>query len=162
MFPSLGLRKYLFIDLEETLITNWYDSHLGKKQKVETLLCEHFPGYPNGKKIFAAVWSFAITNDKDRDRFRSEMMNWLSDNYHLHFTEIITTEEIEKCTKEFTSLLFETWHEISQIYGKDGTLEHWVRSNPWRDSEIILLDDTVENKRISFYDTNTHITYVKV
>lgn len=161
-FPELGLPKHLFIDLEETLITTWNDAHLGRKQIVEMLLCEHFPGYPNGEKLDATVWSFALTNNKDRDYFNTNLKNWLSENYHLNFIEVPITQNIAEHSRDFTGKKNTYTYQILADYGKEGTLSHWVRMRDMHDCEIVLLDDLVEDKRTSFYNRNLHITCVKV
>lgn len=152
--------KQLFIDLEETLITDWHDPHVGPRSRVLELLEQHFG--PDRGRLPAIVWSFAISDDRDRQRFKEYMKPWLEDVFHLGFVQVVTMDEMCECTKKYTGFDRVPPYELIQTYRKDLSLEHWVRTHYPKDFHAVLLDDTVENKEVSWPDHNLKITYVHV
>lgn len=154
-------QKLLFLDLEETLIESWDDPRLCKPAKVSGLLEKHF-----GKDrdiTPASLWSFAVWHQADVDHFNKHFRDFLQNTFSISFGDhILTMQEMCENSRQFKGWSHLDATEFSQLFGKDVSLEHWAKMKDIRDSEIILLDDTVENKSIRFHDRNLTLTFERV
>jgi hypothetical protein len=155
------MNKHLFIDLEETLIDTWDNFHLGPVNRINALLDEHFPG--QRPSLDATVWSFAVWNDKDRDHFNKTMRDFLGGIFGLNFVRVITCEEMIEAIVAFKGFAKGSIDmvEMSQIWGKEGSFECWVRLNEGP-GHFVLIDDVVPNRTVLLPDNSQTIQSVRV
>jgi len=162
------IQKHLFVDLEETLIDNWFDANLASRNRVLDLMFQHgFIGadLQSSPPVDATVWSFAIWGQEDVDNFNKRLRKWLGEVFNLNFVRIVTTEEMRNAIVELKGFnLGLDVSEMVQIWSKDRTLEDWVKLHikDFRNSEIVLLDDMVMNRTVHFEDDNVKIRFVRV
>lgn len=164
MHTKPEMRKHLFLDLEETLITDWYNPALGQRDLVNALLEKHFATGAMGTRgvLDATIWSHAVSDTRDVERFNQYMKDWLERAYAINIIRVITMDEMCECTKAWTGFDRVPPYELIQTYKKDISLEHWVRTHIQKDAHVILLDDTVENKEVFWSDHNLRLTFVRV
>lgn len=154
------VNKHLFVDLEETLIDSWESGQLGPKGKVWSLLDTHFGR--DRPVTNATVWSFAVWDQKDVDHFNNNFKTWLENQFNLRFVDVVTTAEMVVVCKNHLGWNHLDTTELIQLLGKERSLEIWLKNHNYRDCEVVLLDDVVENKTVHFHDKNLTLNFVKV
>lgn len=146
--------KHLFLDLEDTVITpainGWACTDFINTEKIKNFI-EHWR--PDQVHIF----SFAIWNQHELNKFNNHLRVPLEDNLGVRFTIVPTVDDniIPACCKVKGIQLLE-FHEMSAFWGKGGAFQLFVKNLVNRsfpiDMEVALIDDAVENEQFIWPD----------
>ena len=143
----------IFVDLEQTLIESWHDHRICNRVKVSNFIKAH----GNAVELF----SFAVWDEKDREKFETDLKYWLEEEHNLVFTKIHCLEDIAKVIREFRGVQYETLNDVITLHGKDRSLEDFCLAQNKTDWKFVLLDDVVQNKTIIFRDLNVEFNFVR-
>ena len=143
------MRKILFLDLEETVITNWVDREFININKLRQ--------YINANSFTTiGIFSFAIFSDKDKRNFTDTLCNDLEDVLQVKITDDLmpTAEEIiamASRTRFISPPMPE--RDFFDFYSKRSGFEEYCLSTPeFANTECILIDDAVEDTRLILKD----------
>jgi hypothetical protein len=143
------MRQFLFLDLEETVITNWVDRKFINVEK----LC-HYLSEQSVTTI--GVFSFAIFSDKDKKNFSDTLQAELEKNLQVKVSDewIPTVEEIiamASRTRFISPPMPE--RDFFDFYSKrSGFEEYCLSTSEFANSKCILIDDAVEDTRLILKD----------
>lgn len=143
----------IFVDLEQTLIESWYDHRICNREKVSNFIKAH------GNEV--ELFSFAVWDEKDREKFEIDLRQWIEEEHNLVFTKIHCLEDIAKVIREFRGVQYETLNDVITLHGKDRALEDFCLAQNKTDWKFVLLDDVVQNKTIIFRDLNVEFNFVR-
>ena len=146
----------LFFDLEETLIKSWQDPLLcniarcqGVKEQLEAF-----------DSVSFHVFSFAISNDADKQIFFNEIQPTLEKVLNISFGLVPSVEEITKEVIRFTKTRFEPW-ELPSVWGKPRSFSDFCNSRKLSGLNV-LIDDVVPNQVAFSLDSDVHVATVNV
>lgn len=125
------MSKVVFLDLEETVISEWADPVLVNRSRVVEWLEEEAPSS-------VGIFSFAIHHDQDLLIFQQEIAPMLFRALGITtFSHVPTVEDVACCGEQSVSL--------AQIFtaGKAEGFLRYVLAN-FEEGEYVLLDDKVE------------------
>lgn len=153
--------KYLFLDLEDTLITpvfdGWGNCELINIEKIKNIIEKENPDTIN-------VFSFAIHTKEDKKEFEEICKPMIEKVYGIKISHYPTVSEIidvcslvsSKNNKMKKSVSFQ---ELRRFWGKSGAFKIYVKGKfksrfgpTTHPQEFILLDDDVENESFSYDD----------
>ena len=144
----------IYIDLEQTIISNWDDGFLINTEKVRDFLKSH-----NAEGFH--VFSFAVWNDADRFVFNTRFKSVLENALESKVLTCNTCEDFMRDDTEFTSLRFDSLTDYISIRGKVGAFMNWTASNHAGTTNF-LVDDVVPNAVWENQDTRTKCVFVNV
>jgi len=157
----------VFLDLEETVITNWSEELLHHPERVKRFL-DSIPGFDRTVEIF----SFAIGNQRDKDLFVSrKMKEMLERELNVDIVAWPSVEEMARASQKFTGCrwLFNDecpsgldLTEFISIKGKVGAFDDFCMLNHPKDTHCILIDDIVPDRITKFWRDNLIIELVNV
>jgi hypothetical protein len=141
--------KLLLLDLEETVLDEFWKGLSAKAvhhAEVRVFLeAEHFDE--------VRIFSHAIANQKDIDKFEKLFKGWLEEclGVTISMTNFYTTEVLFKLCRE-SGEFWEDDNECALRYGKDGGALQYVKLSPeFVDMDIVLLDDAIrEPMKVEF------------
>jgi len=150
------MKKILFLDLEETVINCFTDfKTLINVEEVKTFI--HSIGFDEVR-----IFSFAIWEDKDVDRFFSLINPLLAKCLDVTITvPPIKVCEIRKIVEKAEGCFFEFDWEFSTTFRKDLSFMKMVE-HTMENVEVTLLDDKVANTTICNHDKNIKMNLINV
>jgi hypothetical protein len=143
----------VFLDLEQTVITNWDDGLLANTTQVREFLAAQ------GARQFT-VFSFAVWNDQDHEDFQRRHRRVLERGLDCFCAACPTVQHFMKADTEVTGVHFDSLTDFISIRGKVGAFTNWVKSKGI--SHALLVDDVVPNIDIVDRDTGNVIRFVNV
>lgn len=147
--------KFIFLDLEGTVIDDIDHQNFGNLQKVKRWLAVE------GAYV-VGIFSFAIDNNEEKHTFmRSPLRKTLEERLSITIGNVVTTEDAMAAAKRRTRVAFDGLWEFKQLWGKErGFIDFAWQTH--KDAELVLLDDLVDNQTIFFNDQNLTIHLVNV
>lgn len=136
------MKTFIFFDLEQTLIPDWFEDRVTLIPNVHPALKEWIF---NQMPFTAGLLSFAVGNN-DMDVFNNELRPHIETNLHFKFDDkwILTVEAMNEMMNKWNHTPFEK--DNCSIFKKFGIM-HAIWKNLFieDDTRVILLDDTVED-----------------
>lgn len=140
----------VFMDLEQTIIDNWYSKRLMNVEKLN-----NFYRLNNVEDI--SIWSFAINDAEDLGHFYCHLHETLEDVLGVHIDVTDTGDAtLEVCERE--QLEFE---DLCYYLNKFRTFVAYARHH-CKGQTVVLLDDDVPNTELHFKDDNLRIITINV
>lgn len=143
--------RNIFFDLEGVLIESWLDP---------VILMNIMPLFANADCLVNVIniFSFAIYDDSDRERFNNEIRPRIEDAFGKKVGLVLTRDDIITAVNDKFPGRHIGKYELTDFYDKETAFQAYVRSlhNP---GEYVLIDDCVEDTRLIISDgeTNTEI-----
>lgn len=147
------MRKVFFLDLEETIIISWSNTTLCNLELIKSIIKQE-------QVKFIGIFSFAIDNDKDKERFEKVLKPFLEAQLNVEIISWPSVEEIMKDVFKFNRTHFEKF-EFTSIWGKLRAFQDFCRVN-FINAECVLVDDVVPNSVLSLPDEELVIRTIKV
>lgn len=154
------IRPEVYIDLEDTLITNWNDQHLlmnhchSIRQFLKHKDCSRFH-----------IFSFAIYDAADKETFERSLLRLLETTLEARCASWPSVDEIMKRDYNLTRTRFDQ-HERSQwmsVRGKQDAFRNYILDlDHGRAIDAVLIDDVVPDVRLSYRRTHINIDFVNV
>jgi hypothetical protein len=144
----------VFLDLEETVITDWSRAELINIPKIQAWL----------EKLGtteAEIFSFAVWNEDDKARFWQLIAPCLERALNIKVTACASVEDFFQADRTVTGVFWENTSEFVSMRGKLDAFRSWCRLvNPHGRS--VLLDDVVPNARWQEFDSGLDLEFVNV
>jgi len=144
--------KLLFLDLEDTIITptlaGWTSCEVLGNFCIHRLL----PFMRTERFDRIGIFSFAIDNAADKDKFATQLQGFIEKFLGVKFTIIPHVEEIVAALRVVSGINGELpLADVVSFWGKAGAFHKWIR---WMHSqgrlqgvdEIVFIDDSVETE----------------
>ncbi len=142
------MKKVLFIDLEDTVIDELGAASLARLMNIESVRAFIAQEGPGAVRLF----SFALWDGDRVALFRKFFEARLNQalGLTLDTADVFATGKLfELCKRHGT--VFESDNECMLFHGKDYGFQHFIEMSPeFDDSEVVLLDDSVTSKLISY------------
>ena len=134
----------VFLDLEETVIDDWYNQKLINHIELSQWLAQ-----VNVDRV--GIFSFAVSNERDVKTFTRDIKPRLEQELRCEIVEdsVITCDEMFNASTVVTGLKYDGWADFCTIKGKTGAFADWVQSE-CGPGLYVLVDDVVG-------DTVTHV-----
>lgn len=150
--PTTVLKKHLFLDLEDTIITpvlnGWFNTHLINVQKVRSVIQDFAPDEVH-------VFSFAIWNQFELNAFNLGTREMIERSLGIKFTSVPTVDDviIPACCAVH-GLQPVDFQEMSNFWGKHEAFRLSMRHLFANTAgvEVMLLDDVVLNETFEWPD----------
>jgi len=160
-----ALRRELWLDLEDTVITpvvnGWFNTQLINVQKITDVIASFQPHFIN-------VFSFAIWNAQERQRFDMGTREMIERAFGFKFNLVLNVDEdiIPICCRQMgiepNTVDFQ---EMSNFWSKQGAFRLCMRHhstnhrrhNPNLPLHVLLLDDAVYNETLRWPDLQTTV-----
>lgn len=148
----------LFLDLENTLISNWGEN-IFLNHKIDII--KQFIKDNNIKE--ATIFSFALTNQKDNEYFKKNLKVDLEEALNISLNVCII-EDIFKIitTKYGISAEFYEFNDVYLFNGKSDMFTHFVKLLQDENEEYVLFDDVVEDSTINLKKQNKVIEFKNI
>lgn len=150
----------IFLDLEETVINNWWDGILTNHIEPIKELLSYLDR--QGKIASVGIFSFAISGADDMHQFFERgMAKQLSDVLEIDpFTmkNVITCEQMLNASKQYCGLHYESWSDFCTIKNKHGAFKEWAMLHADKTKAVdnwVLIDDVVPLETLIHKHTDT-------
>jgi hypothetical protein len=142
----------VWLDLEETVIDEWGNYALLFHS------CELIAEFLNEFGVNdIGIWSFAIYNDADIEKFKVELMPRLETILNVSVSDIISVRQMIKQIGDFQKLRFQDECDFISVYGKQKSfIDSCIFSQKW--TTCVLIDDVVRTSYI--YDTESDVEII--
>lgn len=149
--------RIIFLDLEDTIISNWYDGRLlgNNIKRIRDTIRERFPNF----KVLN-IWSFAIYDQTDIDDFDIRLRNDVEVAMRHKFDFIISVDRMMELVKEYENIHYDSRHEFMQMNNKFYSFIKYCQL--YTDLHLILFDDAVPNMIMQIPDKNLTIETIKI
>ncbi len=154
MIPELNkLPVALYLDLEGTIITNWHDVILMTKEInwIRTTF----------KPTEVHLFSNAVWDDKDRQKFNDEIRPLLEDRLNAKFITTRTVEDFQRYYTTYTKKKFSYRHEFLHTVNKSESFAAMCKLMH-KNSRCVLIDDLVANETTMVWDKNLVIETINI
>lgn len=150
-------KPVIFIDLEDTVINNWHDGQLLTHgvYKIQQILEKEYPRVTD-----LNIWSYAIWNNDDLDRFNKIYRKWLEEVFGMNIDLVFSVHQIRNLIYSYEHIEYEDRNEFMQMNGK--FLSFMKYGQLYKDRDFVLFDDLVPNSLLTFHDLNTTIRTIKI
>jgi len=154
------MKKIVFLDLEGTVIDDF--EKVGFASLINIVPVRNFIAAeaPMAVRLFSfALWSEHCLNQFSRF-FESRLNKAL--HREIDLVDTFTTDKLFMLCRRH-GYVFDDARECRLFHGKDYGFERFIEMSPqYDDTEVILVDDAVESKRIQYPGRNTAIRMVNV
>jgi len=152
----------VFLDLEETVITNWKDGTLMHQR------CKRIRSFLNSLDGFdgtVSIFSFAVHNERDVIDFVCSMRERIEQSLGVTVTECLTVEQMAEKSQQLTGCRwldgdtmggFDIF-EFCLVKGKQGAFDDVCLFRETNDTRCILIDDVVPDRVTHFKQRNLTI-----
>lgn len=144
----------VWLDLEETIIDNWWDALLINPNRIKRWLDER-----NVTEL--RIWSFAIGNDEDKRIFERVMKKPIETALGRPILEWPSVEEMQKLVERYEGIIYDSQTEFIQINSKKWSFIKFCLGNKTGE-HCVLIDDAVPNLTIVEHDRHLKIDLIKV
>lgn len=144
----------VFLDLEETVINNWDEALLVNTTRVREWL--------ESRKVRRVhLFSFAVWNQKDQERFHKEIKPFLTKALGVSFLDCPTVEDFLLADLKVTAVHWDSLHEFIATRGKVDAFRSWCKLH-FDGKHNVLLDDVVPNAVWENRDSGLKLEFVNV
>ena len=151
---SSGLK--IWLDLEETIINNWYDGLLIRPGKIKHWLKSTY----NVDEI--NIWSFAIWDENDKKEFVSSgMKEAIEKALECRIIDFPSVEEMQYKIEEYEGIKYDSRGEFMQLNQKRWSfMKYCLGYEP--NTRCVLLDDAVPSWELIDWKTKTVVHLINV
>lgn len=147
------MKKSIWLDLEETVINNWYDGMpIIETWKVKKWLQE------NTRSPNVNIFSYAIYDESDKSEFVFKYKSWLEQELEIIIDEFPSVEDVIKSDNAY----YETTFDFTSTNPKWIGFQKYVIDLELTDTHFILIDDCVPNLTMHFKDSGNIIEMINV
>lgn len=154
------MRKIVFLDLEDTVIDEFWRAERAQLMNIDRVRAFVQREQPDAVQLF----SFAIADESTVEQFRQAFELRLSAALGVRFdlaTPFTTGALFRLCRRHGT--VFEDEHECMLFHGKEMGFQRFIEmSSEFHDTEVVLVDDSVDLKTIQLPRRNLTIRMVNV
>ena len=145
----------VWLDLEDTIITNWDDGILLNPNKIKNWLDKnHIEDID--------IWSFAIWNQQDKDFFVSSNMKTTIENaLKRRINDFLSVEDMQSLIFDYERITYFSREEFMQLNSKKWSFIKYCLGYQMGHT-CYLIDDAVPNQTIIDHNTNTTIHLVNI
>lgn len=149
--------QIIFLDLEDTIISNWYDGRLlgNNIKRIRNTINDRFPNFK-----FLNIWSFAIYNQKDIEEFDIRLRNEVEVAMRHQIDFVICVDRMMELVKEYENIQYDLRQEFMQLNGKFYSFIKYCQL--YTDLHLILFDDLVPNMIMHIPDKNLTIETIRI
>lgn len=155
----------IFLDLENTLIVDWFDPTPINHSKFEKFICKHFFGmntedFADGHKVPVTIFSWAIDNQNDIESFNKVIRGIIEREFPIQIENIITRSHALSVAGRFMNRpILDLDDEL--LLGKERIFFEFCRGSDLQ-GRVVLFDDTASNltlmhnslfKPVQFFET---------
>ncbi len=145
----------VWLDLEDTIITNWNEGLLLNPGKIKNWLDER-----DIKEL--RIWSFAIWDDKDKAHFvRSGMKRMIETALERPILEWPSVKEMQTLVEYYEGIIYDSRTEFMQLNSKKWSFIKYCLGHK-KHTTCVLIDDAVPNMTIKELDLLLTIELIKV
>jgi len=149
------MAKILFLDLEETVIDDFFSANPINILKVRTFLKKE-------KFDEIRIFSFAISSDRDISRTQTIIIPMLEKLLEQDISkDIMTVGDMATIITKEEGIFFENEFELSLTFKKDITFLK-ICMHTLKNTEAVLLDDTVKNFKGCFVDKKLDLRMINI
>ena len=157
---SSAMKKIVFLDLEDTVIDEFWKADRANLMNIARVRAFLAHERPDAVQLF----SFALGGDETVAQFRAAFEARLSEALGVAFdlAAPFTTEKLFRlCRRHGT--VFEDEHECMLFHGKEMGFQRFIEmSHEFDNTEVVLVDDSVDAKEIRMPRRNLTIRMVNV
>ena len=154
----MAIEHKLFLDLEETIITNWSESVLVNAGAIKEWIDQMF----ETDRVEVRMFSFAIWNDLDKLHFEmSGMKAMIERALDVVIVEWLSVDEMRKIVEEWSGIQYFDTTDFVSMNGKHGCFEKVCLARE-TNAECTLIDDVVPDRSIIDRTRNLEIHFVPV
>lgn len=154
------MKKIVFLDLEDTVIDEFWKGAGACLMNIDRVRAFLAREKPDGVQLF----SFALAGDDTVEQFRLGLEARLSEALGVVFdpaAPFTTATLFRLCRRHGT--VFEDEHECMLFHGKELGFQRFIEmSSEFDDTEVVLVDDSVDLKEIRLPRRNLTIRMVNV
>ena len=149
---------FVFLDLEGTIITDWFDALIIRDDVLaewkQALMAKE-------SEVTFGIFSYAIHDQNDIQYFCANMLPWIERRLGIKIDEenIIPVSTMRRIVLQLNRDNY-TVKEFTQLVTKQTAFEAFVRHSNKENSSWALVDDTVHDKTIVDHSLNTRIELV--
>lgn len=154
------MRKIVFLDLDDTVIDEFWKADVAELLNIAAVRAFLAAEAPDAVQLF----SFAIAHEESVMQFRRDFEARLSSALGVTFDleNAFTTEKLFRLCRHHGTV-YETELECMLFHGKELGFQRFIEMSPeFHDTEVVLVDDSVELKEIRFPKRNLAIRMVNV
>lgn len=152
------MKNLIFLDLEETLIDDWFNGLLlpEKCRKIRQFI--QAISYSE-----IGIFSYAIYNDEDLKKFQGTLKGPLETILEKKITqEVLTIEKImnivcKNCNIHSAKF---TITDFFYFFNKQGGFLEFAKT--FKDTNLWLIDDAVDNIKVNFQDINVNVNIINI
>lgn len=146
----------VWLDLEDTIINNWYDGLLINPNRIKKWLTSTY----NVDEI--SIWSFAIYDEADKREFVSSgMKDMIEKALECRIIDFYSVDEMRVRIETYEGIKYDSRHEFMQINGKHYSfIKYCIGYEP--NTRCVLLDDVVPSWELFDHKTNTIVHLINV
>jgi len=154
------MKKIVFLDLEDTVIDEFDAAAHARLMNIERVRAFIASEAPSAVRLFSfALWDehrVALFHEFFETRLNHEL------GVTLDLADTFTTEKLFRlCLSRGT--VFESDNECMLFHGKDYGFQHFIEMSPqFDDTEVVLVDDAVQSKRIHYPSRRLTLRMVNV
>lgn len=154
------MKKIVFLDLEDTVIDEFWRAGSARLMNIERVRAFLAVERPDAVRLF----SFAMADERTVEQFCREFEARLSAALGVTFdlTDTFTTDQLFRlCRRHGT--IFEDENECMLFHGKEIGFQRFIEmSEQFDDTEVVLVDDSVDLKEIRLPRRNLTIRMLNV
>lgn len=147
----------LFLDLEDTIITNWQEGTLINMAAIREWIGKMF----ETDEVEVRIFSFAIWSDEDKARFENEMKEPIERALNVEIKEWLSILEMQAIVQEWLGLRYLDKVDFMSLNGKHGAFEKVCLARE-RNCECVLIDDAVPHRTIHDHTRNLTIELLPI
>ncbi|PPD55509.1 MAG: hypothetical protein CTY12_00605 [Methylotenera sp.] len=146
----------IWLDLEETIINNWYDGLLINPGRIKKWIKSTY----NVDEI--NIWSFAIYDEKDKAEFVSSgMKEAIEKALECRINDFLSIDEMRAKIEKHEGIKYDSREDFMQINGKKWSfIKYCVGYEP--NARCVLLDDAVPSWELIDWKTNTVVHLINI
>lgn len=154
------MKKVVFLDLEDTVIDVFSRTGFTRLMNIPQIRAFLAAEAPQAVRIFSfALWSNACVEQFNL-HFAAPLSKAL--DVALDTQDTFTTQQLYTLCRQ-NGLVFEDDNECALFHGKNYGFQHFIEMSPAFDNtEVVLVDDSVETKTIHYPGRNLAIRLVNV
>lgn len=147
----------LFLDLEDTIITNWSEALLINATSIKEWIDRMF----ETDRVEVRMFSFAIWSDLDKLHFEWNIKPMIERALDVVIVEWLSVDEMREIVEEWSGIRFIDTTDFVSLNGKHGCFEKVCLARE-TNAECTLIDDVVPDRSIIDRTRNLEIHLLPV
>ncbi len=153
----MSQQRAIYLDLEETIINNWYDGLIlgSNVNRICNTIKERLQPFDS-----MHIWSFAIYNEEEVKEFNWRLRPELEIVMRCKFDTIFSVDSIRELVKEYENINYDSRAEFMQLNNKFYSFIKYCQL--YKNFHMVLFDDCVPNMIMQIPDKNLTIETIKI